>query len=172
MIPRRVVLALPLVLGVAGCRTDGLFAGPDPLGSQPPLAKDTEALQYMIAAESGLVALYRSVSAHADGGTGHAALLGALLGEHEQHLAQLRAWLVVPAGSSSPPSASGAAVAPAPVVSPGKRPLDQLRVAEQQSSLTYLEYLTGRPPALAQLFASIAASEFSHANALTQAGAR
>lgn len=166
------------VLGLSGCRSSSFFAGPDPLGSAPPLATDTQALEAVIMAESRLVALYRSAAAAMPA---HTALVSGILAEHSQHLARLRTWLVVPSGtaasapaaswppsspsasSSASPSASSAA---SPSASAGPFTLDRLRAAEQQSSLTYLQYLGDVQPGLAQLFASIAASEFTHQGVL------
>lgn len=150
------------VLGVAGCRSSSLFAGPDPLGSAPPLATDTQALEAVIAAETRLITLYRFSLAALPA---HSALLGGLLAQHAQHLARLATWLVVPPGTTATPS-------PLPVPSPSPSPsqgpftLARLRAAEQQSSLTFLQYLGDVQPGLAQLFASIAASDFTHQDAL------
>jgi hypothetical protein len=155
MTPRRTFLASGAMLTVfsaAGCRSSALFAGPDPLGTAPPLATDTQVLETVIAAESSLVTLYRSAVTALPA---HQGMLGDLLGQHAQHLAQLRAWLIVPSGSTSKPVASPSAPA-------GPVTLSKLRDAEQQSSLMFLQYLGDVDPALAQLFASIAASDFTH----------
>jgi len=161
MTPRRTVLAAAAslsLLSAAGCRSSDLFAGPDPLGSPPPLARDTQVLQAMIAAETQLIALYQADVSHAREG-----LLAGLLAEHEQHLSQLRAWLVVPPGAANPSPVPS----PSPSVISGPVTVAQPKAAEQRSSLTFLQYLNDVPPALAQLFASIAASDFTHQAALS-----
>ena len=152
---RRRFLASAALVSVAGCRTSSLFAGPDPLGTAPPLGTDTQALEAVIAAETRLVALYRSSLAALPA---HSALVSDLLAQHSRHLARLRTWLVVPSGATATPS---------PQAPPqGPFTLARLRAAEQQSSLTFLQYLGDVEPGLAQLFASIAASDFTHQDVL------
>jgi hypothetical protein len=153
--------ALPLLLGTAGCRSSDAFAGPDPLAGPPPLGRDVLSLQAVIAAEENLIGLYRSALA---AGPGRAQTLQTVLGQHEQHLAQLKARLIVPPGSSpspSPaqrgrPSASGSAAPPAQVG------IARLQAAERASAADLVQRLVTVPPALAQLFASIAASDATH----------
>ena len=52
--------ALPLLLGVAGCRSSDAFTGPDPLAGRPPLGHDVLTLQAVIAAEENMIDLYRT----------------------------------------------------------------------------------------------------------------
>src|SRR5450755_4522129 len=109
MVPgRRTLLAsaatLPLLLTAAGCQSSDVFAGPDPLAGRPPLGHDVLTLQAVIAAEEHLIGLYRTAI-----GTDHltasrSRTLGSLLGQHEQHLAQLRARLIIPPGATPSPS--------------------------------------------------------------------
>jgi hypothetical protein len=162
---RRVFLAsaaaLSLLGATAGCDSHDLFAGPDPLGGPPPLAHDTVILEAAITAENLMIARYRSaISGHAtSSSTG--GLLGSLLTQHEQHLAQLRTRLVVPQGM--PASESPSAVAPITAAVT----VADLRAAERQSATTLTGQLVGIQPALAQLFASIAASDATHVAALS-----
>jgi hypothetical protein len=158
--PRRRLLiasatALPLLLTTTGCRSADLFAGPDPLGAPPPLARSTVVLESVITAEVALISLYESA---ASGGSG---VLARLLAEHRDHLARLRSRLIVPAGSSRPP------VVPTPRPDPAPASVSALRDAEQQSAASLVRRLSGVEPALAQLFASIAASDASHVAALS-----
>jgi len=175
--PRRRLLtasaaALPLVLATAGCHSADLFAGPDPLGGRPPLAPGTVVLEAVIAAETRLISRYKSVmSGTSTAPSGHqASVLESLLAQHEQHLAQLRSMLVVPPGAqaSESPSAtaspSPAASSPARAAGPGS--VAQLRAAERESAATLVRQLRDVEPALAQLFASIAASDATHATVL------
>jgi hypothetical protein len=156
--------AVPLLFAVAGCSSSDLFTGSDPLGGPPPLAPETVQLESAIAAEQRLIAQYRSaVAAHtADSG----GLLASLLSQHEQHLTQLTGRLVVPPGTSASPSPAATATPAASVT------VAELRTAEQLSAATLTRQLTGVGPALAQLFASIAASDVTHAAALASAGGR
>jgi hypothetical protein len=154
---RRLLLAsAPLVLLVTGCSSADLFAGPDPLGGKPPLAHDTVVLQSVIAAELDLISRYKSaISASSN------PLLPTLLAQHQQHLTQLNARLIIPPGAS--PSSSPS---PVPSPTPSPEPISSLRDAERASAASLTGQLTSVGPALAQLFASIAASDATHADAL------
>jgi hypothetical protein len=174
--PRRrlLIASVPLVLLTAGCRSADLFAGPDPLGGRPPLAHDTVVLQTVISAELDLISLYKSAMSASTN-----PLLSQLLAQHQQHLVQLNSRLIVPPGataspsapasSSAPPSASasasaGASAGPSPAPTPPS--VAALRDAERASAASLTDRLVSVPPSLAQLFASIAASEATHADAL------
>jgi hypothetical protein len=164
---RRVLLAsattLPLLLATAGCRSSDAFTGPDPLAGRPPLSHDVLTLQAVIRAEENLIYLYRT-AIHGDSGTkARSRTLRPLLAQHEQHLAQLRARLIQPGGNPATPatpSASAASTAPAHVSTA------RLRAAERASAAGLVRRLAAVEPALAQLFASIAASDVTHVTAL------
>jgi hypothetical protein len=164
IVPRRRVLAasaaaVPLLLGVAGCRSSDAFAGPDPLTGRPPLGHDVLTLQAVTAAEENMIDLYRTAIG-GDSGTSRARLA-----QHEQHLVQLKARLVVPPGASASPSPSpGKTASPSPRAGPVS--LARLRAAERASAADLVQRLATVPPALAQLFASIAASDATHVTAL------
>jgi len=175
ILPRRRLLAasaaaLPALLATAGCRSSDAFAGPDPLAGRPALSPDVVTLQAVIAAERAMIALYK-VALHtelrpADRARG----LEELLGQHRQHLGQLLARLVLPAGAppaSFSPSSSPSA---APNTGPDRVTLAQLRAAERASATDLVRRLVTVPPALAQLFASIAASDATHVVALAGYG--
>ena len=181
IVPRRRVLlasatALPLLLATAGCRSSSLFTGPDPLAGRPPLGHDVLTLQAVIASEENLINLYRT-AIDGDSGTaphdGRARTLATLLAQHEQHLAQLRTRLVEPAGTPTPAST------PAPAASAASGPAStgaarvstaRLRAAERASAASLVQRLATVEPALAQLFASIAASDATHATVLAGQG--
>jgi hypothetical protein len=169
---RRAVIAaaasLPLV-AVTGC------SGVDVLASPPSPAPDVGLLREAITSEQLMVTWYSEVLrnlGNAGAARGSPASLTAalepLLAEHRAHLTQLRSRLIVPAGGPSPspsyrapgapvvPTAAGAAVA-------------FLRSAEQAAATAMLGRLPGASPSLAQLFASISASEATHVPALTDA---
>ena len=152
--------ALPLLLGVAGCRSSDVFTGPDPLAGPPPLGHDVLALRAVIAAEENMIDLYRTAIS-GDSGTSQARTLRSLLAQHEQHLVQLKARLVVPPGASPSPSPSGRRSPPPRAVT-----ISRLRAAEHASAADLVQRLATVPPALAQLFASIAASDATHVTAL------
>jgi hypothetical protein len=172
IVPRRRVLlasaaALPLLLGAAGCRSSDVFTGPDPLAGRPPLGHDVLTLQAVIAAEENMIDLYQ-LAISGDSGTTRARTLRPLLTQHQQHLVQLKARLILPRGGwgdGQSPHARGG--------SGGGRPprgktvsIRRLRAAERASAADLVRRLATAPPALAQLLASIAASDATHATAL------
>jgi len=159
--------ALPFLLGTAGCRSSDVFTGPDPLAGRPPLGQDVLTLQAVIAAEHGMIDLYRAAIS---GDPGHqraarARMLRALLAQHEQNLVRLKARLIVPPGTSTSPSPSPGGSGSA-FFSPGPVSVAQLRAAERASAADLVRRLVTAPPALAQLLASIAASDATHVTAL------
>jgi hypothetical protein len=168
--------AVPVLLATAGCRSSDAFAGPDPLAGRPTLSPDVVALQAVIAAEQAMITLYRSaVASHlalpTTGSTigpttgptaGRAGVLEGLLAQHRQHLGQLQARLVLPAGSPSAQPSSSAS----PGAAPARVTIARLRAAESASATDLVGRLVSMPPALAQLFASIAASDATHVVAL------
>ena len=175
ILPRRRLLAasaaaLPALLAIAGCRSAEVFAGPDPLAGRPPLSRDVITLQAVIAAEQAMIALYQ-VAVHGDPRpTGRARGLEGLLAQHRQHLGQLVARLILPAGepsaSFSPSTSPSAAPTTGPTAGPGRVTIARLRAAERASATNLVRRLVTVPPDLAQLFASIAASDATHAVAL------
>ena len=153
--------ALPLLLGAAGCRSSDVFTGPDPLAGRPPLGHDVLTLQAVITAEENMIDLYQ-LAISGDSGTTRARTLRSLLAQHQQHLVQLKARLIVPPGASASPSPSSASPSPrASTVS-----ITRLRAAERASAADLVRRLATAPPALAQLLASIAASDATHVTAL------
>ncbi|HYB16647.1 MAG TPA: hypothetical protein VEF71_14410 [Streptosporangiaceae bacterium] len=159
---RRVVLAsaaaLPVLLGTASCRSEDLFTGPDPLTGPPRPAPDVVTLEAVIAAEHTMIQLYRA-AIEGDRAAARAHGLEPLLAEHEQHLARLQARLLVPAGAQASPSPSAGAAR-------GGVTISRLRAAERASAAGLVQRLGPVEPALAQLFASIAASDVTHVMAL------
>ena len=163
--------ALPLLLGTAGCRSSDVFTGPDPLAGRPPLGHDVLTLQAVIAAEENMIDLYRAAISGDSGNQrpARARMLRALLAQHEQHLVRLKTRLIVPPGMSASPSpssssSSGGATSPPPLASTISTA--RLRAAERASAADLVRRLATAPPALAQLLASIAASDATHVTAL------
>lgn len=163
---RRAVLAaaaasLPL-LAVAGCKGIGALATP------PRPAPDVALLRAAIAAEELMIARYDAVIARSPG---LAAGLRPLRAEHRLHLAEFRSRLIAPPGSAA---ASAASPAPASSgASPGASgapartaAISFLQGAERVAAADLLRRLTVVSPSLAQLMASVAASEATHVAAL------
>jgi hypothetical protein len=166
---RRVALAAAVTLPLAAASGCG---GVNVLAAPPRPAPDVALLRSAIAAEQLLIARYVNVLSDAGnpGGTTSAArrddaadltaALEPMLAEHRAHLAQFRSRLVVPANASPSPS-ERAATAPAAPADPGAAAA-YLRTAEQAASAALLGWLPNAPASLAQLFASISASEATH----------
>jgi hypothetical protein len=150
--------ALPALL--AGCK------GVQALGTPPPPPREIRALQAAIRAEELMVARYSTALTRLP--TSNGGLLAAVRAvhtEHAAHLRQLRSRLIEPAGAPTPSAPR------APVFAAGSSPssvLGALEQAELAASNRLLEQLPVLPPALAQLFASIAASEATHVPFLQQ----
>jgi hypothetical protein len=162
---RRVVLAAAVTLplaAVSGC------GGADVLAAPPHPAPDVTLLRSAIAAEQLMIARYGAVLRGATATVTPA--LEPLLAEHRAHLAQLRSILVVPAGSPAP--SRRAPAAPAGVPSAQGAALAYLRDAEQTAAAALLDRLPHAPASLAQLLASISASEATHVPVLDQVAAR
>jgi hypothetical protein len=153
--------ALPVLLATAGCRSSDAFAGPDPLASRPALAPDVVTLQAVITAEQTMIRLYE-VAVDSDVAAARASGLAGLLAQHRQHLRLLQGRLVQPSGApTATPSGSSAGTVRGPVT------IARLRAAERASAADLVRRLVTVQPALAQLFASIAASDATHAVALS-----
>ena len=169
---RRAMLAGAALLPVflAGCK------GLDALGTPPQPAPDVGLLQAAVAAEELMVARYEAALRQAP--TVPEATLRALILEHQQHLGQLRARFVAgspqAARAATPsPAGPGARHSPAPGPSGPAEPsqlASYLAGAEQAASDYLLRQLRLAPPALAQLLASISASEATHVPVLLAAG--
>jgi hypothetical protein len=173
---------MPLLLAASGCRSSDAFDGPDPLAGRPRPGHDVVVLRAAIAAEEALVALYVTVtSAGPAGSAAGSELLESLLAQHGQHLARLKAALVLPPGTvtASPQVtvSAGFRASPGATASPGgtagaggqaagRDAVARLRTAERASAAAGLRRLATVEPALAQLFASIAACDATHVTAL------
>jgi len=159
---RRGVLAaavsLPLV--AAGCKGIGA------LGTPPPPLPDVAVLRDAIAGETLMISRYHAILAAAPALTGS---LGPLLDQHGEHLARLRARLIEPSVGGQPGRSPAPAGSPRATQVPSTPAAARayLRQAEQAAATALLAKLTTAPPALAQLLASIAASEATHALLLT-----
>jgi hypothetical protein len=117
-------------------------------------------LLHAVTAEQNLLWLYNKAIAVYPG---LAPALAPVRGEHQAHLEQLRARVIEPPGKRLPDTvtarpAIGATQAAA---------LAQLRTAEQSAVAALMSRLDGASPSLAQLYASIAASEATHIGLLS-----
>jgi hypothetical protein len=175
---RRLVLTAAAAgsLTIAGCK--GITA----LGPVPKLGLDVVTLEHAINAEELMVARYRSAvtALAAEIGPGAVSAKGrsarakaeveAILTEHEAHLERLKARLVLPqrlATARPRPSPT-----PSPLPSGRHAILAALTAAETTASERLIRWLNDAPPALAQLMASIAASEAAHVVLLGHPGGR
>jgi hypothetical protein len=158
MLSRRQLLAaspttLPLFLALSGCK------GPAVLSAPPTASPQTQTLLRAVTAEQNLIWIYnKALAAY----SGLAPTLAPLRAEHEAHLAQLRARVIEPPGKQVPDAVT---VKPA-LGATSAAALAQLRAAEQAAVTTMMGRLEGASPSLAQLYASIAASEATHASVL------
>ena len=153
--------ALPLVIG--GCK--GLGA----LGTPPKPAADVAVTREAITVESTLIARYGAVLAALPSLAGE---LRPLLAQHHDHLARLRARLIIPRAAAQPSASPSPSPRPAPVPGTPAGALADLRDAERTAAAALLAHLDAAPPSLAQLLASISASEATHALILGRGGHR
>ncbi len=162
---RRAVLAataaLPLL--VTGCKGVAAF---DALPKPPP---DVVLLRAAISAEQQMIARYEAAIHVLRGGDADlASVLTPLLAEHREHLAQLRSRLIVPAGSAAAVQPARRPARPALPAAPDQV-VAYLQVAEQNASARLLPGVLAAPASLAELLASIAASEATHVPVLRSA---
>jgi len=139
--------------------------GIEALGAPPSAPTDVRTLRAAIVREARLVASY-TAAATAGGPSGSsgssaspdtATAIAEVLADHRQHLARLRSRLIEPTASGS-----AGATAPAGAGGGANLTIGQFEQAEQAASDWLIAHLAGLPPTLAQLFASIAASEATH----------
>jgi hypothetical protein len=155
--------ALPLVIG--GCKGVGA------LGTPPKPAADVAVTRDAITVESTLIARYGAVLAAVPSLAGE---LRPLLAQHHDHLARLRARLIIPRAAAQPAASPSGTPSPRAALVPGTPAgaLAYLRDAENAAAASLLAHLDAAPPSLAQLLASISASEATHALILAHGGHR
>jgi hypothetical protein len=164
---RRVMLAAVAAgsLGLAGCK--GIAA----LGPLPKTSLDVVTLEHAIKAEELMVARYRA-AAEQLATSGNRQRLGAVItaiqAEHQAHVTRLRARLVLPPRLSGTKFSGGR---PSPLPTDSQGIIGALVADERAAAARLTSQLLDAPPALAQLMASIAASEAAHAVYLRRAGA-
>jgi len=154
------VMTVPLL--TAACK------GVGGLGTRPKAGPDVAMLQGAIDTEQALIARYRLAIA---GSPGLARTLSPLLAQHREHLARLTSMLIEPASPRATPRSSPSSSAPVGNGSDPSATLAGLETAETDAASSLTGRLALAPPALAQLLASIAASEASHALLLRAHGA-
>lgn len=158
MLSRRQLLAasptLPLFLALSACKRPAVLNAP------PTVAPQTQMLLHAVTDELNLIWIYNKVAASY---SSLAPALAPLRAEHEAHLARLRARIIEPPGDRVPDTVTAR---PALGTTEGSV-LTQLRSAEQAAVRTLMGRLPGASPSLAQLYASIAASESTHVSVLT-----
>ncbi|MGE5292920.1 MAG: hypothetical protein ACM3ML_38185 [Micromonosporaceae bacterium] len=162
---RSVIAALAVVpvtaplFAAEGC---GVSAAPEPTAKIP---SDASILASAIAAKKKMIALYTSVS------TAHPSLaphLRPLLHDNDAHLQELQRRLIHPAAAHPGNQASPR---PGPPAAPRRRAaaLAALRAAEAGAAAVHIQQLQTVAPSFAQLLASIAACEATHAALLAKA---
>jgi hypothetical protein len=162
------VAALPWLL--TACK------GVQALGTPPPPSRAVVSLRAAIAAEELMVATSAAaitqLQASAASGGSALAAVRIVQAEHSEHLAQLRTRLIEPTGALSPHASPAASLRPTPLAAGGSPSelLTALGHGEQAASDRLMGELAGLPSALAQLYASIAASEATHVPFLQAAG--
>jgi hypothetical protein len=159
MLSRRQLLAaspttLPLFLALSGCN------GPAVLSAPPAVSPQTQTLLHAVTAEQNLIWVYNKAMAAYSGLT---PALAPLRAEHEAHLARLRGRVIEPPGKH----VSDAVTAKPALGATEAAALAQLRAAEQAAVKAMMGRLDGASPSLAQLYASIAASEATHVSVLS-----
>jgi hypothetical protein len=160
MLSRRQLLAaspttLPVILALSACKGPAVLSGP------PPVAHQTQMLLHAVSAEQDLIWLYKQAMAGYGGAL--RPTLAPLLAEHQAHLASLGARIVEPPGKKVPDTVT----ARPPLDATADGALVQLRAAEQAAVARLLSRLGGASASLAQLYASVAASEATHVTTLT-----
>ena len=144
---------LTLFLALSACK------GPAVLSAPPSVSPQTRALLHAVTAEQNLIFIYnKAIAAY----SGLAPMLAPLRAEHEAHLAKLRARVIEPPGKQVP----DVVTAKPALGATQSAALAQLRAAEQAAVTTLMSRLNGASPSLAQLYASIAASEATHVSVL------
>lgn len=177
MITRRGMVAAAAggSLLLAGCK------GLEALGPPPGPAADVGTLERAIAAEEQLVRVYQAALSALSGhpGQGRAAdVVRHVLADHQAHLTRLRARLIVPPGLASPSpgpgsgsgSGSPAVASPPAAGTPPREIIAGLVSAENAAAARLIRQLVAMPPGVAQLMASIGASEAGHAVLLSRTG--
>jgi hypothetical protein len=160
---RRAVLAVAATAAAAGSASLAGCKGLAALGPPPAPGPAVLALEHSIAAEEALVATYQAGLAAA---AGHpvSGLLAAVLADHRAHLAALRSRLLIPPGSRARLArALGRRPVPLSLSSGQRQMAAELAAAERAAAARLTGQLLAAPPSLAQLLASIGASEAAHA---------
>ena len=159
---RRVLGVSAVALPLAATASCGM---PEALRKPPGLPASVRTLRASITAEQALVNDYHAVIRRYPQLSGR---LDSFLSQHQQHLAQLQSRLVVPPHVTMSPIPSPPAPGPSSPSAAGSAGTAVARLvkAEQNAAAAQLGRLDGVPASLAQLLASIAASEATHAVAL------
>jgi hypothetical protein len=161
-------------LGLAGLLTGckGLAA----LGPVPRVGADVVTLKHVISAEEVMVAIYQAAvnqlgnTSITSGNGSDAQIAAAIHTEHVEHLRQLRARLILPPRYAKTKPGANKHPAPPPLPADAKAVIAALAGYERSAAQRLVGDLVSVPSALAQLMASIAASESGHVVYLHQAG--
>jgi hypothetical protein len=136
--------------------------GPNLLAPPPGPTPSVRTLRASITAEQSLVDAYHRVLAAYPAMT---AMLRPFLSHHDEHLTQLKSRLIIPPHVKATPLPSPSAAARPPASA--RAAVTMLGEAERAAAAAQMGRLAAATPSLAQLLASIAASEATHAVALS-----
>ncbi|HEY3903743.1 MAG TPA: hypothetical protein VGM14_07575 [Streptosporangiaceae bacterium] len=161
-------------LGLAGFLTGckGIAA----LGPVPPVGADVVTLEHAISAEETMVAIYQAAVSQlgntsiTSGNGSDAQIVAAIRTEHVEHLRELRARLILPPRYAKTKPGANKHPAPPQLPADAKAVIAALAGYERSAAARLVGELVTAPAALAQLMASIAASESGHLVYLHQAG--
>jgi hypothetical protein len=155
---RRMLAVATMMLPVAVTASCGV---PDLLAPPPGPSPSVRTLRAAITAEQALVEAYRRVL---DTYPALTASLHPFLAQHEDHLAELKSRLIIPPHVKATPLPTPRAASPP---ASARAAVTMLGDAERAAAAAQLGRLAAATPSLAQLLASIAASEATHAVALS-----
>ena len=156
---RRLLTVSAVMLSVTATAACG---SPDLLAPPPGPSPSVRTLRASITAEQSLVdAYHRVLSAY----PALTAMLRPFLSQHDEHLARLKSRLIIPPHVKATPLPTPSAAAGLPAST--RAAVTMLGEAERAAAAAQLGRLATATPSLAQLLASIAASEATHAVALS-----
>jgi hypothetical protein len=172
---RRAMIAVAAAgsLGLAGSLTG--CKGIRALGPVPHVGADVVTLEHAISAEEAMVAVYQAAvnrlgnTSITSGNGSDAQVVAAIHTEHAEHLRQLRSRLILPPRYAG--TKPGAGPKPPQLPADTKAVIAILAGYERSAADRLTSALIAVPGPLAQLMASIAASESAHVVYLRQAGA-
>jgi hypothetical protein len=170
-----IVAAAAGSLGLAGFLTG--CKGITALGPVPHVGADVVTLEHAISAEEAMVAVYQAAvnrlgnTSITSGNGSDAQVVAVIHAEHAEHLRQLRARLILPPRYAQTKPGPSRSPKPPQLPADTKAVIATLAGYERSAAVRLTSELIAVPGALAQLMASIAASESAHVVYLRRGGA-